>query len=1093
MLVLLMRGIWVFLAIRLLSWRSTIANRTFVTYMSLGALISFTAASVVRKVVNPDADPLVWPSFALNVGLQLLLLLPLWRVLRGKGPQRSLSIADGFLLAFALGFGFDLMGALQSVMAGAPAGSSVQLLPPGSLASLAAAPDNLVFAGYGLWAGLIVVAVIAARRFTRSRVAVWTAGLLTFLFCALDAPTYWKPWPFADLWRKATLHGSLAAWLSIAALLAASLYERRWARDEQSFSALSAQWRQQLQSLFKSNFGELMHRLLQWIKQADSRPRLHRRLQIAAAEARRDPGMNKVVALIRAQAQSDSAASGLPLKTTNWKTLWRQPWIWQSICCTLLMIILLHPATFDTIFANQILKYKFMILNESVLDTLLVTFLFWRYLVSAARQTEPGIDGALNYRAEKQIHRAVLWLAVLGWLYLNWNSYFPFPSLFTYFPQGILDGHFYIYSPNWGSEQYRTFLLLVAVCVSGTLMPSTRAWSHAPSADRRVSVVRHFMAAFTSCTLMYLATRKGNYYPWDMDAFWRIHGHQAYALSLHLGTNGNKLLNWAFALLNALYWIPLALFLGYMTRVAVSFFADPGSPRPGSKERRNWLSFKRATAGAGSVMPGMTIAAALHSILRLAFPHAALAGGCTSPDDCICVPLNIDDGLGPLIPVVDYRFYHMAAGGDGDDDDDDYPVQMETEEPGPEDLSQSIYDLKKQFEDLENQLSDEVNKQLTGINDYAQKYNTAWAAAMNNLNDYLGNKSLLQPAINQLAQNLANRSDVLRYTGILDQAVQPVVALAGQVAGALEAEAAQAAAKAVGGVPHSVPVEVPPEAVPERPPLPPDGPLPDHLLDPETPPVKPAVPETPTTPNEPPAVPETPTKPADPPAETKPSTPTLGDPEEVLPDPKPPAAAPDPAVAAREAAAQAAEDSAAARNASLPEGTKPYYTMDEANAISENNLAKIMSDNPNYKRATFLGTDPDMIVKASNVKPIPGMDDVFVHGAPDGQKFIVMQPVWGVNTPVPVSPSEMKTMIQGAGLGDNPIRLMSCSSGLVVGPVGPLPAPAAEQLSKMLSQPILAPQNPLGVLPDGGVVSLPKDPANAPKPPFITFGKNRGQ
>jgi hypothetical protein len=39
MLVLLVRGVWILFVIRVLGWSSTISNRTFLTYLSLGAFI----------------------------------------------------------------------------------------------------------------------------------------------------------------------------------------------------------------------------------------------------------------------------------------------------------------------------------------------------------------------------------------------------------------------------------------------------------------------------------------------------------------------------------------------------------------------------------------------------------------------------------------------------------------------------------------------------------------------------------------------------------------------------------------------------------------------------------------------------------------------------------------------------------------------------------------------------------------------------------------------------------------------------------------------------------------------------------------------
>ena len=639
---LLVRGVWVLLAIRLISWRSTVGNRSVLTYLSLGALLSYTAAAPIQKVVNPYGDASAWLAFVMNALMLLLLLLPLWSVLRGKGSERSLSVSDGFLLAFALGFGFDLMGALPGIAIKAHLASAFNFLPPGSISDLAQGADPLTMAGHGLWLGAIAVAILSARRFARSRAAVWIAGCAAFLYCAIDEPALWKRLPFADRWQLLTLHGSLTGWLAIAAVIAASIYERHWAQDKQSFSDLAAEWLESLQLLLKSKVRE--H------NSATMQSSLRRRLQIARAEASRGAAMDGAITQMEAELQS---GGGVSLHGIAWKTAWREAWFWQALCWLLLLAVLLFPAEFNTILFNRIFGYQINVLHESVIDTLLVAFLFWRYLNSAGRQMEPGIESTLLRTAERQIDRAVLWLVVLGWLYINWNSFFPYPNLFVFLSNGNN------YWPDWGSPQIRTFLLLCGVCLSTATMRSARAWTQAPVNERRVAMVRNLMAALTAGTLVYCSLRNGNYLQ-GLENFHQDYGRSFYALSVHLGTNGNKLVGWSFAFLNGLYWAPLAILFGILTRMAVNFFSD--GPQPGSSSRkRSLFSFRRMVSGAGAAVPSLFVVAGLQTLLRLAWPHSVLAGTCSSAEDCICIPSGASDALGPVSPLIDYPLYWVFS------------------------------------------------------------------------------------------------------------------------------------------------------------------------------------------------------------------------------------------------------------------------------------------------------------------------------------------------------------------------------------------------------------------------------------------------
>jgi hypothetical protein len=645
---LIVRGVWVFLVVRLIGWRSTIGNRSFLTYLSLGALLSYTAAAPIQRVVNQYGDASAWLSFILNVLVQLLLLLPLWNVLRGKGAERSLSVSDGFLLAFALGFGFDLMGALPGIAVKAPLASAFNFLPPGSISDPSQGANLFTMAGHGLWIGLIAVVIAAARRFMRSRVAVWIAGSTAFLFCAFDAPALWKRWPFADRWQSLTLHGALTGWLVVAIVIAASLYERRWAGDKQTFHELAVEWLESIQLLLKNP---------REYSSATMQSRLRRRLQIAQAETSHGAAMDGAVARMDAESQSRVQGGKFSLHDIAWKTAWREAWFSHALCWLLLFAVLLFPTGFNALLFNRIFGYQINVLHESVIDTLLVAFLFWRYLISAGRQIDVGIDCALQRTAERQINRAVLWLAVLGWFYINWNSFFPYPNLFVYLSNG---GNYW--PQGWNSAQIRTFLLLCGACLSTVTMRSAHMWARAAVNERRVAIVRNLMAILTAGTLVYCSMRNGNYIQ-GLETFHQDYGRAFYALSVHLGTNGNKLIGWSYALINGLYWAPLAILFGVLTQAAVSFFSDehPSGSRP---LKRGLFSFKRIVSGAGAAIPSLLIVAGLQTLLRLALPPAVFAGTCSSAEDCICIPPGTTDALAPVSPLIDYPFYRHFSGAE---------------------------------------------------------------------------------------------------------------------------------------------------------------------------------------------------------------------------------------------------------------------------------------------------------------------------------------------------------------------------------------------------------------------------------------------
>jgi hypothetical protein len=341
------------------------------------------------------------------------------------------------------------------------------------------------------------MAIVSARRFVRTRWAVWVAALASLVLCAFDMPFYWKAAPFAVLWATLTRTGALTGWVILAALVALSLVEQRWCGDTQSFSELVADWLEPIQALSRKDLNGYARRSLQ--------SRARRRSLIAQAEAKRSAALAPIADAMSAEAAlaaTLTASAGFAFQAVEWKYVWKEPWFYQALCWVTFAVVVLFPASIDKVLFNPVAGYQIDVIHEGVLDTLLVLFLFWRYLTSPAAPTVRGVEGTLAFTAEIQIYRTTLWLMALGWLFVNWTLYFPCPNLFSYFQN---PGSYW---PGWGSSTVRTFLLLTGACIGSITMKSTRPWTGAPAAQRRVALVRNLMMALTTgpCCIARCAT-----------------------------------------------------------------------------------------------------------------------------------------------------------------------------------------------------------------------------------------------------------------------------------------------------------------------------------------------------------------------------------------------------------------------------------------------------------------------------------------------------------------------------------------------------------------------------------------------------------
>ncbi len=224
----------------------TQANRLVLTLG--GALIGLLGAPLALQLGNPAHTADLIPRLVSILLTFALLLIPALAVL--DGPQRPrLSAADGFLLGFLPGFGFDALAAFLRVAAGQEA--TFSWLPPATLAG---------WAGYGYWCGLITLAWTAAYRLSQleGHAQFWSLTALlwaTFDRLAASGPPSWLL-PYVRL----TFEGRLFPCVTLVLLFYLAYREDHWVRRSPGMRQLENLAQLRVPSLGQAGAGGLLAR-----------------------------------------------------------------------------------------------------------------------------------------------------------------------------------------------------------------------------------------------------------------------------------------------------------------------------------------------------------------------------------------------------------------------------------------------------------------------------------------------------------------------------------------------------------------------------------------------------------------------------------------------------------------------------------------------------------------------------------------------------------------------------------------------------------------------------------------------------------------
>jgi hypothetical protein len=561
---LLLLAIWTLLLVRALSLRATVSLRTLGTYLVLGAVLGPVALPVVHSFFNSYGSYQVyhWPFVA--VGVELLLLAPVLAFLFFRRAHQLTSVGDAFLLAFMVGFGYDLIAALTGVAGTSQLRSGVSYFPPFVFQS-----QNLTVAGFGYWSGLIALAIAAAARFLRTRAAIYIAAAIAAFWVAADisglvslqrAPTL-----LAAVFGNMTMHGLMTPWLCLLALLGLSLWEGRWISTTGGTGAaqgLISQWSAALTALTGGKLGDF-RRLAQV-----SRLRRHRAL--AQAELSRAPSDPYLTAICQELDRQLLAAESAPAAAETAPLLaWAKRRTLQlTLMAALIVIVFLLPqipALRDFFWRLSLLNAPLLPLNLSLLNCVLAVIIAWRYLSSAA----PAPDGSsgLQFRGEDTILQVSLFSVFVGLMYGKTEDLYSLTSL----PQllGLAS------APGYDHGQITTTMLLVAAVATGFSLKRSDALRQRGFPMRRaVAITRviNLTVLFAGVGLVLVFFQQGQIL---------LHSLMGGLLFRIFGRNGNSAGDTLVGIVTAAFSFALFWGLSILAKRAKSFLV-PAAVAPGA-------------------------------------------------------------------------------------------------------------------------------------------------------------------------------------------------------------------------------------------------------------------------------------------------------------------------------------------------------------------------------------------------------------------------------------------------------------------------------------------------------------------------------
>ncbi len=472
------------LLIRIVCATVTLSGRALALFLLVGGLGGSLAAPILFRLIPP-----INPPFAVleALVLQFALLLPVYLTLRRRFA--AVTIADAFLLAFLVGFGYDAVSLWLANSTAAQQKLGFTFVPSGAISM-----GTDVIAGYGYWSGLVALVVAVSARLLRSRPLVLGVGSAALLYAATESVAVEGQLPPAvqQTYSQLVVPGSLTPWLVLGLLIAAQVLEEAWVTKRAGKPAtpqpsLLDEWHQLLSLLLAGKVSEYRR-----LRSVLGRTRQLRMASVESSFSPADAWLLKAGSFLAARIQRVRSATvtekpgGVLGAAIRWVK--HNPAIvaaWSSLF--LIIMLLPHLPNAFANFVWSIFLFQMPGLQLPIVSTVLLAILLWRYINAPLRPVSAQLDPeeAAEYQSYKAILNAGMAIVLLTLVYVDTGDFYPFHRIAA--RAGGL--------PGFDARRLTTFLLLLATCASSHYGWMARSWKTAAPAVRRQLQIRNTFRA----------------------------------------------------------------------------------------------------------------------------------------------------------------------------------------------------------------------------------------------------------------------------------------------------------------------------------------------------------------------------------------------------------------------------------------------------------------------------------------------------------------------------------------------------------------------------------------------------------------------
>ncbi len=574
LITLLLIAAWTLIVMRLFAIGITLSDRTFLIYITLGALMALSASPLAEKFIIPY--PLGDYGFGYTGALfrvlvrNLTLLTPVITYLLMRRTYRLISVADAFALAFAIGFGFELTGAVLASSIAADSLRGMTLFPPWQFTwdasqrlPILGISGDFAIAGAAYAIGLVALILAAGMRFWREpRKAILASCVALILVTAHEAlwmnqilsagqnvPRAGFAW-FFDL---VMYRGRLVPLISLAALVFFTLHELRWAaaatgESPPALSRLVEECQSLVSALLKNG-------LLSYANATEA-ARRQRQLEIINAErsrARDDHALFQSAQLldIKLGQRAASSMTDATKPTTSQLERWIVGIAWSVLGLIVVVMPWLPQWLAAYLWKFPLVNIPLAIFQLTILQVgLALTVLWW--FVQGPYEAKANWDPEESFRfhGRNAIAYAAMGVALLVLFQIPLNNFYPPYSTLAFLNRAGF--------PQFDGAQVGGLMLLVALIAVGTGLKAAAAWcAEASAEEQQTAVVRKSIILANAMIFMWISIKI--YMPM-LAALQKSIGPTAFNV---FGKFGNVIV----ALLTVIIFFAISLAIGYGLRL----------------------------------------------------------------------------------------------------------------------------------------------------------------------------------------------------------------------------------------------------------------------------------------------------------------------------------------------------------------------------------------------------------------------------------------------------------------------------------------------------------------------------------------------